>query len=192
MTHRLFIAIDLPPDQRSLVSGTLETLAKSSLPVNWEPRQKLHITLNFIGRLDDSTQTALRSRLQAITSRTAPFSLQFYFLEGLYRRHSGSLVYLTPAGDIPALLSLQKSLVSLLADMAIPQPLRFTPHLLLGRLIKSDPVSAKKTLARISDLDFTPLPPFTVSAVTLYESFLTKAGAYHQKTGQFMLKSTST
>jgi len=188
LTHRLFIAIDLPPDQRSLVSGTIDTLAASGLPVKWEPSDQLHITLNFLGRLDDSAQAALRSRLPAVTSLTAPFSLRFYFLEALYRRHIGSLVYLAPTGDLDALLALQKSLASLLTDMSIPQPTRFTPHLLLGRLIKADPVSTKSTLDRISDLEFTPLPPFTVSAITLYESFLTKAGAYHQKIGHYGLK----
>jgi len=189
LSHRLFLALDLPDSHRDHIGRLLATPVFTRLPVEWESPQKLHLTLNFLGRCDDALLGLIRSRLAKIVPMLSSFDLQLVFLETLYKRHGDSLIYLAPAGDLAPLRELQSQISHFIEnELRIPQPDRFLPHVLIGRPRKADPVTIKGLLAQIKDLEFSAPPPFPVTAVSLYESFISRAGAFHQKIGQYALK----
>lgn len=189
MSHRLFLALELPADIRSLVGDLVSKDQLQTLPVKWEPLDKLHLTLNFAGRVSDQTATLLRRRLEKIIPSIPAFQLRLLFLECLYRRHGDSLIYLAPAGDLDSLKDLQHRLAQLLAtELQIPQPHRFLPHVLIGHPQKSDPPTIKRLLDQITAVDFTPTPYFPITGITLFESHLSRSGSFHQKIGHFALK----
>jgi 2'-5' RNA ligase len=190
LKHRLFVAIDLPSTHKLLIAALTSTPQFQALPVIWEPPHKLHLTLNFIGSVDRETLARIQTSLQGVASRTSTFQLHLPFLETLYRRHLGSLVYLAPSGDLDQLAQLQSLLSSVIKNLAIPQPVRFLPHVMIGRLIKSDPVSTKATLSQIKDLSFTPPDPFTVSTFTLFESHLSKNGSVYRPIKYYSLSTS--
>ncbi|HJZ05688.1 2'-5' RNA ligase [Candidatus Amesbacteria bacterium RIFCSPHIGHO2_01_FULL_48_32] len=189
MKHRLFIALDLPETTLENVVVLQTSLSRLNLPVDWEKPQKMHLTLNFLGRVEEKDIPLVEKTLNRVVSSYPPLTLTPHFLETLYQRHEPSLIYL--AASSPELLDFQKSLSLSLSKIKFPQPIRFLPHITIGKLRRQDPALTKRYLGQIDDYEFSPLPKFTVDHITLYESFLSRSGSTYQKKARFMLQSTS-
>lgn len=187
MKHRLFAAVDLPDAVKSEVEKLQLTLDKLRLPVKWELPQKIHLTLSFLGRLADEEVNLMRRIIANTTGTFRPHLLQPVALDTLYQRHEPPLVYLLVADREGELTSLQKELTRKF-DEITPQPRRkFMPHIVIGRILKSDPTLVKQSMDKLSDVEIEPLPEFEVSQISLYESHLSKAGSNYQKLGSFNL-----
>lgn len=189
MKHRLFIAIDLPDPIRAEIVGLQKRLDSLKLPVVWEKPQKLHLTLNFLGRVPDDQLNSVKKSISQVVHHSHSFDLKLAYLETLYKRHDHTLIYLSPVGDVKELVDLQKTLSQALRSLEIPQPIRFLPHFTIGRLKRTDPVTTKKYINLISVFEPPIFPEFTVDHLTLYESFLSRSGSTYQKLTTFMLQS---
>ena len=187
MKHRLFIAIDLPDACVAQIVSLQDRLARLVLPVVWEKPEKLHLTLNFIGRVTHEQLALIKRLVKPVAASHPQFDLQFPHLETLYKRHENSLIYLSPAKN-PALLSLQSSLTQVLTNATFPQPLRFLPHVTIGRLDRTDPPTTKAALDKVNGFPYHPLDGFPVDHLTLYESYVSKLGSHYQKLAPFMLQ----
>ncbi|OGC92190.1 2'-5' RNA ligase [Candidatus Amesbacteria bacterium RIFCSPHIGHO2_02_FULL_47_9] len=185
MKHRLFLAIDTLFSEIVSLQSNLNGLR---LPVIWEKPEKLHLTLNFLGRTPDDQLSQITTLTSQVAKSFSPFTLQPYFLETLYHRHGSSLIYLGLTGDIEELKKLQNSLSQSLSRLSLPSQDRFLPHITIGKFKKDDPIQTKKFLSLVSDYDFTPLSPFTVDRLTLYESLLSRSGSHYQKLAGFALQ----
>jgi len=189
LNHRLFIAIEVPPAEIIPLQSDLDRLG---LPVVWEKPGKLHITLNFLGATPDTQISQIKSVISKTAESFPQFTLQPFFLETLYRRHDPSLIYLGLTGDVDNLKQLQKSLAQSLSMLSLPSQERFFPHVTIGKVKRDDPIQTKKFLANVADYNFTPLRPFAVNSLILYESFLSKSGSTFQKIARYMLQSPPT
>lgn len=187
MKHRLFIALDLPPSHYELVLVLQDKLNKLGLPVEWEPSEKLHLTLNFLGRVDEQFDSRLEADIRGVARRCPPFTISLAFLETFYRRHDSSLIYLGVGEGLVETKALQKSLNESMARLNLPQQTRFLPHVSIGKLSRTDTITTKSFLDKVSQIDFTPLPTFTVDRFVLYESHLSRSGSYFQKVRVFPL-----
>ncbi|OGD06415.1 2'-5' RNA ligase [Candidatus Amesbacteria bacterium RIFOXYB1_FULL_47_13] len=187
MTRRLFIAITPPQVILDSLGEFQLQLQSLNLPVDWEPREKLHITLNFLGRVADDDFTPVIRNLAAFARSRTGLSLTPMFLETLYQRHDNSLIYIGFSGDLKQLRQMQKSLSLSLSQLSFPQPRRFLPHLTIGRLKRTDPTTTKKYMDLIRPREFIPLPAFTVDSLALYQSFLSRAGSHYQRLRTFTL-----
>lgn len=156
-------------------------------PVVWEPSAKLHLTLNFLGELPDEAIARLYKKLSPVIAAFPAFSLTPTFLETLYHRHEPSLIYLAPRGDISILTDLQKAIRQALNDLRLPQTSRFMPHIVVGRLKRTDPVATKTYLDQLGTYEPASFSPFSISRITLYESHLTKVGSFYQRVHSFAL-----
>ncbi|TSC88192.1 MAG: 2'-5' RNA ligase [Microgenomates group bacterium Gr01-1014_16] len=185
MKHRLFVAIDVPSAEILALQLRLDQLR---LPVIWEKPEKIHLTLNFLGRIPDDQFSQINGIIRNIAKKFPPQHLELHFLETLYRRHESTLVYLSASS--PDLKSLQHSLSLSLSPIS-PQPIRFLPHITIGQLKRTDPTTTKRVIDQISNFDYTPLPSFAVDHITLYESFLSSKGSTYQKQATFSLSSLS-
>lgn len=165
-----------------------QKLERLNLPVSWEPAEKLHLTLNFLGSLPAENINVLRTRIAPVIRSYPVFKLTPFFLETLYNRHDSSLVYLAPTGDVEILKNLQKDLRAVLNDLRLPQANRFLPHITIGKFKKADPVMIKQFLGQIAEFPFASLSSFEVNKVTLYESFLTRQGSSYQVVDRVMIK----
>lgn len=147
----------------------------------WEKPEKLHLTLNFLGRLDDSQISAVSAQVAKICDRTTAFSSSTGFIAALYKRHEQSLVYLDLSGDLEPLIQLQKTLSLSLAQLSFSQPRRYFPHITLGKIKKSDPVTVKSQLGKIDDAHLKVTAKFAIDHLTLYESLVSDKGSTYQR-----------
>src|SRR5688500_3039032 len=77
-TRRIFIAIDISERARDVCTNHIENLRRAypRLRVGWERPEKLHITVRFLGDVDDLKVPTLQSKLGAIASRNNAFRLR--------------------------------------------------------------------------------------------------------------------
>jgi len=74
MNHRVFIAINLPPQIREKLYATRDQFP--DLPCRWTKKENLHLTLVFLGSVGDQDITQICQSCQDIASKQAPFNLE--------------------------------------------------------------------------------------------------------------------
>lgn len=147
---RTFIAIELGDEVRNLLSRELHRLAQALPRLRWVDPNTLHLTLAFLGELDDEQ---LDKAIQATTDTAVhekPFTLRIGSLGTFGPPRSPRVVWIGITGNTPRLLSLQEQLTARLAEQGFPPEDRpYAPHLTLARI--KDPLTQQElaTLQRL-------------------------------------------
>ncbi|NMC51794.1 RNA 2',3'-cyclic phosphodiesterase [Candidatus Kuenenbacteria bacterium] len=76
MTKRLFLAIDLPEKMKDELVGWQRNLAGES-GVRWTPRENLHITVAFLGDIEEDKIGELIEKVKGALRESKPFKLEF-------------------------------------------------------------------------------------------------------------------
>ena len=188
MKHRLFVAIDLPESSEGELISVQKELDKLELPIIWENPAKCHLTLNFLGHVDNSILHHIKSLITQAVSNISSFSLRPLYLETLYSRHEPTILYLSLAKS-EELFQLQASISSSINSIT-PQPRHFLLHVSIGKLKRTDPVSTKRAIDIISNQEAPVLSEFLVDHITLYKSLLSRTGSTYQKLATFQLSTS--
>lgn len=133
---RTFIAVRLPDAIRVQLALQIDTL-KPRLPaaVRWVAPESLHLTLAFLGELDDPRLAAAEQATAAAAREGAPFTLALTHLGTFGPARASRVIWAGVSGDIAALGNLQGRLASELELRGFPREDRpFSPHLTLARI----------------------------------------------------------
>jgi 2'-5' RNA ligase len=167
---RLFIAIELPDEIKKQLEGMRTHIPGS----RWVPLEQIHLTLAFLGYVDDATLDLLTGALATI--KAPGFNLCFSDT-GCFpdrRRPRVLWVGLEPEPLLSRLASLVREAV---LACNIPQEERpFSPHITLARLKFPPPREVGAFLDQPRKQE---LPPVGVREFTLFQSLLTSQGAVH-------------
>lgn len=169
---RLFVAIDLPDEVKKEIAGI-----SGNLPgARWVPGAQLHLTLRFIGEVDDSTFQAVKTALVQVSC--TPFSLR---LRGVGHFPPGKQARVLWVGmeESRRLLELQERVEAALSAAGIaPDERRFSPHITIARLRETPLPLIAAFEERHGDFLAGPFPGGTFH---LYASTLTRDGAIHTR-----------
>lgn len=163
-------------------------LDRLQLPLTLEDPQKLHLTLNFLGRVEEAKIGSIGQLIKEVAQGIFSFYLTPSYLDCMYKKHASSFIYLGLSGDLTSLKQMQKSLTHSISRTGIPQPNRFFPHITIARFKKSDPVTTKRAMDQVADFEFAPLDTFPVTHISLFESLLSSKGSHYRRIGQYPLK----
>jgi len=159
-TRRLFFALWPDPDVRAglaAASGTVRARATGRAV----PDQNLHITLAFLGSVNDETFACVRAGASGLEAEGFRFVID---RAGWWRRTG--ILWLGPSRSPSALNQLVKALWAALEPCGFWPDFRdFHPHLTIARRCR-----------RAELPEFEPVP-WTVSALTLLESHTGQRGA---------------
>lgn len=175
---RLFIAIELPdPVKRDLVR-----LRKEIPGARWVAPDQLHLTLAFLGELEDTTGEQLQRALSGIAEPA--FSLDFSGV-GCFPDRRRPRVLWVGLKHSPHLESLAAKVRSAALECGVPQEERpFSPHITLARL--RQPAIRETALFLDQPLNHG-FPKVAVREFILFQSQLTAAGALHTPLKAFSL-----
>ncbi len=186
------MAINLPVEVTMEIGQLQLRIDKLKLPINWDLPHKIHMTLNFMGHLEDADIVKVRQIVKQVATGYNPFTLRPVAVDALYIRHEQSVVYLLAQDMDERLGDLQKELTVNL-DKLTPQPRqKFLPHITIGRIRKADPTFVKQTIDKLSQVEIDPLSQFAVEKIDVMESLVSKAGSSYQKLGSFTLGNKET
>ena len=74
---RAFIAIEIPAEVRAGIAGVQARLkrAPGGVRISWVKVENLHLTLEFLGHIDENAVPAIQGALAAVAGRHAPFAV---------------------------------------------------------------------------------------------------------------------
>jgi 2'-5' RNA ligase len=169
---RLFIGIALPEDIRFRLS-----LLCCGLPnIRWVPPENLHLTLRFIGEVDNGAVEDVDAALAAVRAPRFPLSLA-----GVGHFGNGAKLRVIWVGveKSPALQHLHDKIESAVVRAGQPPDgQRFSPHVTLSR-VKTPPPLGKLQEFMASNNLFR-APPFEVTHFTLFSSFPSSEGSIYR------------
>lgn len=175
---RLFVGIDLPPELKLRLSQLCGGIPNAK----WVDAGNFHVTLRFIGEVDEGLASDLDERLQGI--RAERFDLG---LAGV--GHFGGKPHMLWVGveRNPALMSLRDKVEQAAVRAGLePDQRRYTPHVTLARIKVPPPPG--KLQAFLSEHALFRAPPFPVAQFSLIASYLTKSGAIYEEQADYRLR----
>lgn len=180
MTRRLFIAVE-PSAACRQISGAAKAALAARFPaarIRWQPDENVHLTLAFLGNVDEAQVEECAQRLAATAARHRTFQLASSRLGAFPSALRPSVIWLgLQAETTGTLASLQRDIASAYRD--IREDARpFRPHLTLGRVKDLAGTDRREFAAALAELP-EDVTAWTVRRVVLFESRLTPEGAVH-------------
>lgn len=182
MKNRLFISLNLPNPVVDQMIAIRDSVSNNK-NVKWEPKEKLHLTIKFIGDVSLETTIEISNDLTLIENyssiKCSLTKFGFY-----YRDNKPVILWVGLETDI----ILNKLVVELNEKLKnfniLVEQRKFNPHITLLR-IKNDPEI--NFVNNFKNFTFEPIL-FTANSVTLYKSILHQEGSKYFEFKNYKLK----
>jgi 2'-5' RNA ligase len=172
-SYRLFIAIDIPDEAVAELLQWQQRHLAGDRTLRLTPAEQLHVTLVFLGQMDERRLERCAAQLERIEDRRA-FELTADRLVGLPKGHNPRVVAAAfgEPGERPRQLH-DELAAGLTAKRLYKKEKRpWFPHITIAR---------SRGRTRLRPAGITPEPvKFTAVRVTLYNSILKPSGAEHR------------
>ena len=132
-----FIAVYASQKINSNVARLVERFGAFSREVKWVPEENLHLTLNFVGDIDDREVPEFCSDAEDFISKFEPFDLVLGGLGGFPSLEQPNSIWIgaEEGGDEMALIS--REITKFLRDWSLGKSrFDFAPHMTIGRVKK--------------------------------------------------------
>ncbi|HJP40553.1 MAG TPA: RNA 2',3'-cyclic phosphodiesterase [Dehalococcoidia bacterium] len=187
---RLFVACEMPEDVRETIGGVIDELReRSGSAVRWVRPEGVHITVKFLGEVQERSLPAVKMALNEAVTRNQPFNLEFSNLGMFGGREGLRIMWVGIAGDVLRLEALVRDVNTALAVVGFePEKRPFRPHLTLGRVRDEIPTRQRAEIeVAVGKLDIPPCS-WRTSQVSLMRSRLLPGGARYDIMGTFPLR----
>ena len=185
---RIFIAIDISDAARDLCSSHIDSLRKEfpQVRVSWERREKLHVTLKFLGPTSQETIADLSDRITSTAAKHRPFELTLGASGSFPEKGKPRVLWIGINGGTDNLIRLQHDIEEISALLGYEREHKvFHPHITIGRIRDHRDAFA---LAEVHRAARTEPVEFEVSNIVIYESELRPTGSVYSKVSSHMLE----
>ncbi len=180
MKKRIFIAINLPNKIKKELADVQNQLAEFDLPIRWTKIKNIHLTLVFLGYIEEKKVTEVTKVIEALINKVRSFEISIKNL-GVFPNFKNPRIIWIGIENNKDLINLRNGLVNNLRGLKFKIEKRdFSPHLTLGRTKKRISVKAgnlENIYKKIGKVD---LEKFRVESVEIMESKL-KVGGFDYK-----------
>ena len=170
--HRTFVALPLPAAAKAAVGELRAALPLAPRGLRWAAVDQLHLTLIFLGDLDDGELANACAAARAAAAEHAPFGADLRGLGAFPNAGRARVAWVGWGAGAEAVTALRATLVRALARPTDPRP--FSPHVTVARA--RDPLDLRAWLAAAPAWAS---PAWRVGAVDVMTSELTREGAVH-------------
>jgi len=185
MVIRTFIAVGLPGELQAEI-GRLSSSLSTRIPgVRWVPPENLHLTLKFLGNVDEETIPDIQAILNRVTPRHLPIICRFGGLGVFPNPRRPKIIWLGVIEGSDQLSGLAEELSEEFTRLGFKLEKRgYTPHLTLGRIKTGSGTAQLRELLReekektVRSGDSTRL--LNINMLLLQKSILTSKGAIYQ------------
>ncbi len=183
---RIFIGIDISEEARSAVAAYTEDLRRGfpTVRVGWEGLEKLHLTLKFLGEVDEREVLAIAGAAERAASVVRPYSAALESTGSFPPKGDPRILWIGLVDDgstAELATSIGKQCESLGFEM---EKRKFSPHLTIGRL--REPRSSRDLTRVHTRRQFGPVT-FEISQITVFESKLAPTGSTYHRFGSYPL-----
>ncbi len=168
----------------------LQRLSQSGDGIKWVPTDNLHLTLKFLGDVNNTEVPGVCSVIHQICQNYSPFQLHFRGTGGFPSIDRPRILYAGVDDASGALTEIVTQLETSLAELGFKQePRDYTPHLTLGRTRSGSQRANSDVMDQLAREDKTELGSMLVQSVQLFASFMDKSGPTYQVMDTIQLES---
>jgi RNA 2',3'-cyclic 3'-phosphodiesterase len=179
---RIFIALDIPSEIRARLTEYMERARTLAAEARWARVEGLHVTLKFVGHVDDAIVEQIKTALRSI--KAAPFEVEFTGV-GFFPNPNAARVFWAGVDGGDALPRLASTIDAALEKLGFPRETKpYHPHLTLART-SSRPLRELKPLLAEQPPQFGTM---TAREFFLYQSQPQKGGSKYTKLERFALE----
>ncbi len=167
---RVFIAVDVDNEAKSQIYSLYSPFVKEYKGIKWVSKENLHITLSFLGDVNEDRIVDLKSIIDEIPIL---FGREFLIdrISAFPNIRNPKVIWCGASRDYLDLYEYRKRLVSRLKGSGFDiDDKRFIPHITIGRVKKNGPFNVVNRIGDICILA-------NLTSVTLYQSILSPQGA---------------
>ncbi|CAG9622144.1 RNA 2',3'-cyclic phosphodiesterase [Sutcliffiella rhizosphaerae] len=177
MKNHFFLAIPLPGSWKEEFSFYIQKINSKFPFARWVHPDDLHITLAFLGSVDEDQKEKLKVLLRKVAKEHATFPLSFSELGTFGNQHSPRIFWYGTEESY-ALHELRKDVYQACEKVGFQLDTRpFHPHITLARKWVGPGSISRDTLPEYSTIKNT----FNVRSIILYETHINKIPKYEAK-----------
>jgi 2'-5' RNA ligase len=134
MGIRSFLAFELPVEIREQIRVISKELKKTALPVRWVKADNIHLTILFLGSVDENVIGDIEKKVNVVVKGFSAFKTKLNAVGAFPHWKRPRVIWVGLNGDIERLANLRDELQEELKDLGfMPEKRPFRPHLTLGR-----------------------------------------------------------
>jgi len=169
------LAAELPHPILSKIGEIQQRIRRSRADVSWVKAEQIHLTLKFLGNIEDEQVTGISSIMGEVAAKRSAFTLSVKGLGAFPSIRNPRVIWLGLHGWEETLAPLQKEMEKKLEVMGFePEGRAYLPHLTLGRVkTLKEKGELVDCMERDRDVD---LGSFVVDRIILFRSDLRPTG----------------
>lgn len=173
---RTFIAVELSPLVCQRAARLIEQLGASGAPMRWVDARRLHLTLKFLGDVDELEIAHVCRAASDSAAAHEAFTLDVAGAGAFPRPEQPRIVWLGVRHGAPRLAALHETLEERLASLGYPREARrFSPHVTLGRA-KGQGRQSQELAALLAEHRDYEAGPSEIEELVVFSSELTRQG----------------
>lgn len=177
---RAFIACDIPEALLEKISSIQDKLKGLDADVSWTKVSSIHITLKFLGDLEEGLVDKVEAVIKEASKGQPPFDISIKGSGSFPNLKNPRVIWLGIDDRAKGLTNLQRALEEGLKALGFePEEREFRPHLTFGRVKGAK--GKERLSSAVSGLKEIEIGSFTVDRVILYKSELKPTGAVYTK-----------
>jgi len=173
---RAFIAIELSEEIREALAQIQSHLKYSGADVKWVEKQNIHLTLKFLGEIDEKKCEKIKSALDKIAGSMHPFELTIKEIGAFPKIDYPRVIWVGLDKGVAESLVLAEKVDEEMSKLGFEKESRpFTAHLTIGRVRSPQNKEALKSKLTTYNLPLTAKAQL-ISSIILFQSKLSPKG----------------
>ncbi|HEX9917328.1 MAG TPA: RNA 2',3'-cyclic phosphodiesterase [candidate division Zixibacteria bacterium] len=183
---RTFIAIELPSDTKEKIEEAISPFRKLNLSVSWVKSKNLHLTLKFLGEVDEKKVDDIVLALEQAVKGKEKFEMDLKDFGTFPNLKRPRVIWIGIEKGKESLIVIQNEIEKELSKLGFPQEEKgFSPHLTIGRVKSAEGI--ERLTEQIKNVNFV-VEDIEVGEVVLMRSQLHPQGAAYTPIRKFKLK----
>ena len=182
MVIRSFLAFELAPEIKQIVSRVLTEAVKATRDVRWVRAAGIHLTAVFLGHIREADLAPIEDAAQRVCLNYRPFDVSLQGMGCFPGERNPKVIWLGLRGDTERMSRFRDALQRELEPLGIKQEKRpFRPHLTLGRMRKGRGGGRREVSALLGAHQDLTSPNWPLAELILFKSDLRPSGAVYTK-----------
>ncbi len=179
---RTFIAIELPAQIKDKLSELQALLKQSGADVKWVAPQNIHLTLKFLGEIDEEKSTKISGIIENIAQGLKQFQISLSSLGAFPKIEFPLVIWVSIDKGDREVKMLAKGLEERIEKLGVPKEERpFSSHITIGRV--RSPLNKDKLVKALREAENyfgAKIIEFNVTKIKLFKSTLGPSGPVYE------------
>jgi len=176
---RAFIAVEIDPPNKQKLSQLISKLKQADADVKWVNENQMHLTLKFLGDIEEKRVPEISAALKSMADNTSAFNIHLSEIGAFPNMHKPRVIWIGIDKGV-------ENLKNLASQLGTQEKREFKPHLTLARVKSLKNISQLTKL--ITETPFQSQGNIPITKLILFQSTLTPKGAIYTALAKLILQ----